>query len=122
MEEKISDHAIPLTEVIDQLRQEIHRASGRADTAGEALRFQLDRVQLELEVAVTRTAEGGTQAKFWVLEFGAKGTRERSRTQKVVLELTPRRSDGEVAAEGGREDDVVASGIFLGAPVGANEP
>ena len=84
------DGSLELHEVIHQLRSEIVTAVDRADDDDPDLRFRLEKVQLELEVAVTRAAEGETKAKFWVLEFGAKGAVEKSRTQKVVLELTPR--------------------------------
>lgn len=103
MSEKRLDDALPLAEVVQQLRAEIERAVDAADKDGEDLRFRLDKIQLELEVGVTRSGKGETKANFWVLEFGVGGEVAKSRTQKVVLELTPRRvrtdEDGESESE-----------------------
>ena len=76
------ERKIPLADVIQDLRAEIVQAMDALETApgGDQLRFRLENIELELQVAVTRAGEGKTKAKFWVLEFEAGGQVSRAET------------------------------------------
>lgn len=72
-----ADRKLPLSDVLQDLRSEILNAmdAARYAVGSDSLVFELESIQLELQVAVTRAAEGATKAKFWVLDFEAKGTK-----------------------------------------------
>jgi hypothetical protein len=77
---------LALSKVLAELRDELIQAQ----TAGEGskLRFLIDDVEIELQVAVT--AEGNAKAGFKVLTFGsaeAEGKGTGSTTQKLRLKL-----------------------------------
>lgn len=78
--------------VIGTLRSELTRAIEEA--RGEVLRFDVESIELELEVAVTREAKAELGVKFWVLEAGAGGTAGSARTQRLKLVLKPHLPDG----------------------------
>lgn len=123
MGENQLEGALPLADVVQQLREEITNAVDAADASGEDLRFRLDKIQLELEVGVTRAAKGESKAKFWVLEFGVGGEVAKSRTQKVVLELTPVAGEtaegGESSEDRDQEDqnEQTTTQVLLGRPI-----
>jgi hypothetical protein len=76
---------LELSKVLADLRDELIQAQ----TAGEGskLRFLIDDIEVELQVAVT--AEGNAKAGFKVLTFGAEaeGKGTGSATQKLRLKL-----------------------------------
>jgi hypothetical protein len=78
---------IELADLIENLREELYRAKSQGK--GKPLRFQIDKVELELQVGVQKAGgvEGGL--KFWVLNFGADAKAEKSQTQTMKLALTP---------------------------------
>lgn len=84
--------AIELSDVIEELRTELLVAMKEGD--GKELRFGVDSVEVELQVAVTKETEGEAKAKFWVLEVGGKGKLADARTQTVRLTLTPKGKPG----------------------------
>ncbi len=85
------EHAIGLTDFITALRTELQQCA--ITSSDEPLRFLVDDVELELEVAITRgnDQKGTGHIKFWVFEFGGerKGMHEIERTQKLMLKLKP---------------------------------
>jgi hypothetical protein len=87
-----AEPAIPLAKAIEDLRAELLTAL--RDGAGQPLQFRLKPIELELKLAVTRSGgvEGGV--KFWVLEFGAKGSLESATTHTLKLVLEPVDKDG----------------------------
>jgi NTP-dependent ternary system trypsin peptidase co-occuring protein len=87
-----------LTEAISRLRAELSEAI----VAGgqEDLRFEVGEIELELEVAVERTVNGGI--KFWVIEVG--GERTVGDTHTVRIPLTPKRSDGRAVLTGSSDE------------------
>ena len=89
---------IPLAEAISALRSELAIATAQAK--GQALRFDVGPIELELHMVVEReaTAEGKLQFKIfgWGADAGGGVTASDQRTQKVKLTLTP------VAAGGGK--------------------
>ena len=81
-------HVIELAEVIRGLREELERAivAGK----GEALRFELGPIELEVSVAIEASAQAGAKVRFWVVEVGAQGNAGRTSTQRIKLVLSPR--------------------------------
>ncbi|GAA2910295.1 hypothetical protein Acy02nite_48830 [Actinoplanes cyaneus] len=80
---------IPLARAIAELRAELQQAI--LDGAGEPLRFELDTVDLELQV--TMTARGAAEAKvgLWsVLTAGTSADYSRGSVHKLTLKLSPR--------------------------------
>jgi hypothetical protein len=78
---------VGLAEAIDQVRSQLEQAI--ADGAQSAVAFRAGPVDLEFEVAFTRT--GGVQGGFQlsVLSLGAKGERSSTATHTVKVSLTP---------------------------------
>ena len=60
---------IGLKDMIQQLRRELCEAI--TASAGEDLKFRLESIDLELQVAVTRSDEAGGGIKFWVVNAAA---------------------------------------------------
>ncbi|GAA2397172.1 trypco2 family protein [Dactylosporangium salmoneum] len=85
------DDAIQLADVIWQLRHELSRAMWAGENAD--LKFEADAVNLELTVAVERSADPGIKVKFWVLDANAGTKRATTVTQKIQLSLRPVRAD-----------------------------
>ncbi len=83
---------IQLAAFVQQLREELTEAM----EAGEAeeLRFDLEDIKIEAQVAVTREAQGKGGVKLWVLDAGLAGKMHASRLQKVTLSLKPKASSG----------------------------
>jgi len=78
---------IGLAQAIGQVRTELEQAI--KDGANSALAFRAGPVELEFEVAFTRTGgiDGGFQLS--VLSFGAKRERSATATHRVRVALTP---------------------------------
>ncbi|MFD8979382.1 trypco2 family protein [Streptomyces sp. NPDC059564] len=78
---------IELTSVIRDLREELGRALAAAE--GEALRFELGPIELELSVALERSGQAGAKVRFWVVESGAEAAVSAVSTQRISLALQP---------------------------------
>jgi hypothetical protein len=78
---------LDLAEAIGQVRAELERAI--KDGENSTVAFRAGPVELEFEVAFTRTGavEGGFQLS--VLSFGAKRERSSGSTHRVKVALTP---------------------------------
>lgn len=76
---------IELATLLASLRSEIERA--RLDSAGEDVRFRVDSIDLELQVAVEKTAEADAGVRFWVVSMGGKGGAKSSETHVVKMKL-----------------------------------
>jgi hypothetical protein len=90
----LSDQSlIPLANAIGDLRAELLNAleEGR----GKQLQFRLQPIELQLQIAVTRDAEGSGGVKFWVIELGGKGSYENAFTHTLKLTLEPVGRDGQ---------------------------
>ncbi len=84
----MAESPFELANVVQGLRQELLKAVEQAK--GEELRFEVQEMELELQVGVTAGGEAGVGLKFWVVELGSvKGTLERSTVQTVRLKLKP---------------------------------
>ncbi|ALO98630.1 hypothetical protein SHL15_7628 [Streptomyces hygroscopicus subsp. limoneus] len=82
--------AIELAELIGQLREELTEVMHTGEDAD--LRFELGPVELELAVGVEKAAKPGAKVRFWVVELGADATVSSHTTQRIKLELVPRRA------------------------------
>jgi hypothetical protein len=78
---------IPLSKAIQDLRAELLQVV--AEGEGKDLRFKLQPIELELQLAVTWSGEAKAGVKFWVIELGGTGSTERGSTQKLKLMLDP---------------------------------
>lgn len=76
---------IPLPKMLAQLRSDLLTA--RAEGEGKELRFLVEDIELELQMATTQDKEGGIGIKFWVLNADLKGKESAVATQKLRLRL-----------------------------------
>lgn len=84
---QITTEGIGLQELIQQLRADLSRAMKDGENAD--LRFELQAIDLELQVAVTK--EDGGQIGFKILPFSGTATDKLDRkvTQTIRLKLAP---------------------------------
>ncbi|MFE2937299.1 trypco2 family protein [Streptomyces sp. NPDC059278] len=78
---------IELATVIRDLREELERAVVAAE--GEALRFELGAIELEMSIALERSGRAGAKVRFWVVETTAEAAAGTTSTQRIKLELQP---------------------------------
>ena len=83
---------IPLADLVNAVRAELETASVNA--RNQQLQFEVQDVQLEVEVMTTGTREAGGGLQVWVLTVGAKGSKANAATQKVTLNLSAVTRDG----------------------------
>jgi len=83
---------IPLTDMVQTLRKELVRAQAHAKD--EEIRFELEKVELELKVVVSRTGKGHGGVEFWVVSAGGEYEKkgESSHTIKLTLNTKDSRS------------------------------
>lgn len=101
---------VGLAEAIKALREELSAAKGAGDVGQEWMRFQIGVVNLELQLVVSKDANGKVGWK--VVEVG--GAVGSERTQKVTLSLTPQWWDPTMKAF---TTDYLVSGMLPGDPV-----
>lgn len=87
MDEDPRDGGIPLAQMIQELRQELQRSEHAS--AHEGIRFKVEGVELELQVAVSRDAEGEGGIRFWVVNLGGRYKQGREDVHTVKLKLLP---------------------------------
>ncbi len=78
---------IELSEMLGQLRKELSIA--QSEGAGSDLKFQIEDIEIELQVATTKSGEAGGGVKLSVISFGAKVNASEVETQKLKLKLKP---------------------------------
>ena len=82
------DDKLPsLADTIAAVRRELGLA--QAAGQGQAIQFRAGPVELEFEVAVTRTGGGQAGVQLWVLTLGAKGELGQATTQRIKVTLQP---------------------------------
>jgi Trypsin-co-occurring domain 2 len=82
------DGTLPsLADTIAAVRRELGLA--QAAGHGEPVQFRAGPVELEFEVAVTRTAGGQAGVQIWVLTLGGKAERAHAATQRIKVTLQP---------------------------------
>lgn len=85
------EDAVPLADVIWQLRHELSRAMWAGENAD--LRFEAETVELELTVGVERARDPNVKVQLWVLEAGSAAHRTDTATQRIRLTLHPVRAN-----------------------------
>ncbi|MFG2500778.1 trypco2 family protein [Streptomyces sp. NPDC048441] len=85
------DGAVELEEMIAQLRGALSRAM--ADGEGDGLRFQAEKLELELTVGMERSREPGAKVRFWVFDVQHSARSAQMATQRISLTLQPVRGD-----------------------------
>ena len=80
-----------LADTIAAVRREL--SSAQAAGQGEPVQFRTGPVELEFEVAVTRTRGGEAGVQVWVLTLGGKGERGHATTQRIKVTLQPVNSE-----------------------------
>lgn len=83
---------IPLSEMIESLRQELAVAIAKGE--GQDVRFEVGSAELEVEFVATRSREGGGGVKFWVVTVEGKAAASNEVTHRFKLSLVPKRADG----------------------------
>jgi hypothetical protein len=83
---------IPLADLVDAIRGELQTAAFKA--RDQELQFEVQDVQLEVEITTTGSVEGGGGLKIYVLTLGAKGSKSNASSQKVTLNLSAVTADG----------------------------
>lgn len=78
---------VPLAEMIETLRQELQEARARGE--GKNIGFEFDKVELELNVAITRKAKGQGGVAFWVIKADASVEGSQAATHSFKLTLKP---------------------------------
>ena len=83
---------IGLAEMLTELRAQLLKARGEG--ADETLKFEIADVEIEVEIATTKEAEGKGGVKFWVYNAEAGVAASQGTTQRLKLKLRPTGSDG----------------------------
>jgi len=78
---------IPLGEMIETLRQELQVAQAKG--SGQPIAFEIENVELELQIAVSRKKSGDGKIAFWVLSIGGGLENSGETTHRVKLSLSP---------------------------------
>jgi hypothetical protein len=76
-----------LADTIAAVRRELSAAQQAGQ--GQPVQFRTGPVELEFEVAVTRTGGGEAGVQLWVVTLGAKGELEHATTQRIKVTLQP---------------------------------
>ena len=85
---KNQENKLPsLADTIAAVRREL--SSAQAAGQGQPVQFRTGPVELEFEVAVTRTGGGQAGVQLWVLTLGAKGELGHATTQRIKVTLQP---------------------------------
>ena len=78
---------LELAQMIEGLRAEL--ATAQYEGEGEAIRFVVEDVEMELEISAEEQAEGSIAAKFYVITSQFKANKKDAVTQKIKLKLKP---------------------------------
>jgi len=87
-----SGSKIALADLVNAVRAELETAAVKA--RDQQLQFEIQDVQLEVEVTTTGTREVEGGVKVWVLTLDTKGSKANAATHKVTLNLSPVTAEG----------------------------
>jgi hypothetical protein len=82
------DEPIRLSDLIEDLREELQRAAARG--TGQALVFEIEKAELEAKVLVSRTGSADGKVQFWVVSAGGGYEKKGEETHTVTLTLLPK--------------------------------
>ncbi|MFJ8637374.1 trypco2 family protein [Streptomyces sp. NPDC093568] len=98
---------IELADLLASLRSEINRARLEADS--QDVKFRIDSIDLELQVAVEKSAEANAGVRFWVVSLGSKGSAKSAQTHTVKISLTAETDTGELVRTSDDVSDLLAT-------------
>jgi hypothetical protein len=87
-EQSGSASRISLSEMIEDLRKELEEAAKQG--VGEVIVFEIEKVELEAKVVVSKTGKADAKVQFWVVSAGGGYERGSQDTQTVKLTLLPK--------------------------------
>ncbi|HYP28221.1 MAG TPA: trypco2 family protein [Blastocatellia bacterium] len=105
---EINDADIPLADMIQALRRELEAA--QKSSAGQAIMFQTEKVELELKVAVSHAKKGQGGIEFYV-KVGGEFQKSNEIAHTFKLTLVPVAADGSDRVLVGAETDEAPSGL-----------
>jgi len=79
------DDGPELSKVLATLREQL--ALARKQGEGHDLRFEMDEIEVELNVALTTEGTGNLEVKFWVVTAAMGGKLSQVATQKIKLKM-----------------------------------
>jgi hypothetical protein len=88
------DKRIGLAELIGNLRRELIKAQQQSN--GEAIRFLVEEVEVEVQVTSSKEATSGAEVEFWVVNAKADGKISTEAVQTLRLKLKPQTGAGDV--------------------------
>lgn len=94
---------IRLNEMIRELRSELLIAKGEAED--EELRFQVEDIEIELEIMTSKKADGSGKIEFFVCTAELGGELAQSSKQKLKLRLKPQTPEGDLEVNSRRRKD-----------------
>jgi hypothetical protein len=77
---------LELAALIDAVRSEMQMAAARG--RGQALQFEVQEVNLDVEIAATVAKEANGGIKIWVLMAGGKATKADAATHRINVKMT----------------------------------
>ncbi len=83
----MTDQRIALATAVEALRLELQQAMDQG--VGKTLRFDVEALELELQVAATQEGSGNVGIRWWLVEAETDLHRARTTTQTVRLTLRP---------------------------------
>ncbi|TDD43785.1 trypco2 family protein [Saccharopolyspora elongata] len=84
---------VELAEAIRALRAQLTQSLEEGD--GEKIRFSVDKVELDLELTVSKESQGGLSWKLFTVGASAKGELSKASVQRLHLELSARTDEDE---------------------------
>lgn len=84
---------IQLSDVIVELRRELRDAQIKGE--GQDLKFRVEDIELELQVAREKEGSGEVETKWWVYNAKAAGKLAKQSVQKLKFKLIPETGKGE---------------------------
>ena len=81
------ENKIELAKMLGRLREDLLKVQEQGKNS--SLKFRIDEIELDLQVATTESAGAGGGVQFWVYKADAKVNVSEVLTQKLKLKLKP---------------------------------
>jgi hypothetical protein len=92
----VASTELPVADLAGALRSlRAQLTDAMAEGADEEVRFTLEAIEVEFEVAITREVGGDASVHFWVLTAEAKAASTTAATHRLKLQLKPGRRNPE---------------------------
>jgi hypothetical protein len=96
---------IGLAEVIAQVRKDLQKAQREGTAAGAELRFEAEKVTLEVAIQVRREGSGGAGLRIGVVTADLGGSVSKETVHRVQVELKPQHASGRFELGGYADGD-----------------